>query len=68
MTKFISIHEAAEIEINEAADFYDRESLGLGSAFLDEIEKAIERISLLPELAPKRAKSERSAFPSFHIH
>ncbi len=56
MTKLISIHEAAEIEINEVADFYDRESLGLGSAFLDEIEKAIEQISLLPELAPKRGK------------
>lgn len=56
MTKLISIHEAAEIEINEAADFYDKESLGLGSAFLDEIEKAIKQISLLPKLAPKQGK------------
>jgi hypothetical protein len=31
----LSIHEAAETELNEAADFYDSESLGLGNAFLN---------------------------------
>lgn len=56
MTRSISVHEAAELEINEAADFYDLESPGLGSAFLDEIQKAIELVSLLPESAPRRSK------------
>ena len=33
MSGLFSIHEAAEAEINEAADFYDLESLGLGIVF-----------------------------------
>ena len=39
MTPTISIHEIAEAEINEAADFYDLESPGLGNAFIDEIQR-----------------------------
>jgi hypothetical protein len=45
MSRQLSIHEAAEAEINEAADFYDLKSPGLGSVFIDEIELAISRIS-----------------------
>jgi hypothetical protein len=30
----LSIHETAEAEINEAADFYDLESPGLGTVFV----------------------------------
>jgi hypothetical protein len=37
MTPTISIHEIAETEINEAADFYDLESPGLGNVFIDDI-------------------------------
>lgn len=48
----LSIHEAAEAEINEAADFYDLECPGLGSIFLDQIEKAIENIQLFPTVSP----------------
>jgi toxin ParE1/3/4 len=42
------IHEAAEAEINQAADFYDAECPGLGSIFLDQVEKAIENIQQFP--------------------
>jgi len=42
----VRIHEAAEAEIQEAADFYDIESLGLSAEFADEIEHAVEHISL----------------------
>ena len=42
------IHEAAEAEINQAADFYDAECPGLGSTFLDQVEKAIENIHQFP--------------------
>lgn len=49
MTLSLSIHEAAEAEINEAADFYDVESPGLGTVFIDEIQRAIENISRFPE-------------------
>lgn len=56
MRRSLSIHEAAELEINEAADFYDLESPGLGNAFLDEIQKAIGQILLFPESAPEKGK------------
>lgn len=51
MSRLFSFHETAEVEINEAADFYDLESPGLGSLFLDEAERAIEAISEYPEAA-----------------
>lgn len=49
MTLVFKIHEAAEVEINEAADFYDIESPGLGTVFIDEIQRAIGNISRHPE-------------------
>ena len=52
MTPTISIHEIAETEINEAADFYDLESPGLGNAFIDEIQRAIQSIVEFPAAAP----------------
>jgi plasmid stabilization system protein ParE len=52
MSRSLSIHEAAEVEINEAADFYDAESVGLGDVFIDEIQRTITRISEFPEAAP----------------
>mgnify|MGYP001565679635 CR=1 FL=1 len=52
MSRLFSIHEAAEAEINEAADFYDLESPGLGSVFIDEVQRAIESISQFPDAAP----------------
>ena len=55
MSRSFSIHEAAEAEINEAADFYDLESPGLGGVFLNEIQRAIESIS---ELRTRHRSSE----------
>lgn len=52
MSRLFSIHEVAEAEINKAADFYDLESPGLGSVFIDEIQKAIGKIAEFPEAAP----------------
>jgi len=52
MSRLLSIHETAEAEVNEAADFYDIESSGLGSVFIDEIQRAIVTISEFPEAAP----------------
>lgn len=51
MSRRFSIHETAEAEINEAADFYDLEDPGLGSVFIDEVERGIESISQFPEAA-----------------
>ncbi|MEW6185881.1 MAG: type II toxin-antitoxin system RelE/ParE family toxin [Thermodesulfobacteriota bacterium] len=52
MKRLFSIHETAEIEINEAADFYDLENPGLGNVFIDEIQRSIEIIAQFPEAAP----------------
>lgn len=52
MTRSLEIHTAAEAEINEAADFYDVRSPGLGLAFIDEIQRALRSISEFPEAAP----------------
>ena len=52
MSRSVFVHEAAEAEINEAADFYDIESPGLGSAFVDEIDRAIQHVSEFPSAAP----------------
>jgi plasmid stabilization system protein ParE len=52
MSPTLSIHEVAEAEINEAADFYDLESPGLGGVFLDEIQRAFQSIVDFPDAAP----------------
>jgi plasmid stabilization system protein ParE len=51
MNRRISIHETAEIELNDAADFYDIACPNLGSAFIDEIQRTIEKISEFPDAA-----------------
>ena len=45
----VSYHRLARRELNEAAQFYDSESPGLGSAFLDEIERCTQAIVNFPE-------------------
>ncbi len=52
MSSLFSNHEDVEIEIIEAAEFYDIESIGLGKKFVDEIEIAIEKISCFPYADP----------------
>jgi plasmid stabilization system protein ParE len=52
MSDLVSIHESAEAELNEAADFYDRVSIGLGAKFIEEIERAIGSIKQFPEASP----------------
>lgn len=45
-------HPDARLELREAADFYDLERPGLGTEFLDEVERAIGRIVENPESSP----------------
>jgi plasmid stabilization system protein ParE len=52
MSRQVLIHEAAEIELNEAADFYDIECPELGSVFIDEIQRGIRAIAEFPESGP----------------
>ena len=52
MTRRISFHEVAEQELYEAASYYNAQSQGLGSSFLDEVEHGINQIREYPEAAP----------------
>jgi hypothetical protein len=52
MSHRFSIHEAAEAELSEAAEFCDLKSPGPGSVFIGEVEKGIEIISEVPEAPP----------------
>lgn len=47
-----SFHYLAERELNDAAAYYERESAGLGVAFLDELERCIGHILEHPDAAP----------------
>lgn len=40
----LNIHEDADCELNDAAGYYDAESLGLGTVFLDQLDDGYERI------------------------
>jgi len=52
MTYLVRFHTEAEAEVNEAADFLDRESTGLGEVFLDDLRHAIDLVASHPEIAP----------------
>ncbi len=55
----ISIHDAAEAELAEAASFYESRTSGLGHAFLDEFEKSLARISADAEAFPTMGRNVR---------
>ena len=45
----VSFHQIAEQELNEAAQYYERESPGLGAAFLTEAQRCCDAIIEHPE-------------------
>ena len=45
----IKFLDEAQLELDEAIDFYNNESDGLGSVFLQEVLSAIERIANYPD-------------------
>ncbi len=61
------LHEDADLELSDAADYYDHESRGLGSAFLDEVDSGFDRIRTYPdaavEVAPGIRKLVLAKFP-----
>ena len=42
-------YRLAEYELNEAAQYYDREDPGLGTAFLQEVDRCLQSIQAAPE-------------------
>ncbi len=45
-------HEAADVELREAVDYYDRKAMGLGDRLLEEVKAATRSIERHPEIAP----------------
>jgi plasmid stabilization system protein ParE len=45
-------HRLAELELNEAIEYYELERPGLGAAFLNEVERCVRSISEHPEAGP----------------
>jgi plasmid stabilization system protein ParE len=45
----VSFHRLAERELNEAAQYYELESPGLGAAFLTEVQRSAAAISQYPQ-------------------
>ena len=52
MNKRISFHEIAELELNDAAIFFESETEGLGFRFLAVVETAVSQIQQHPEASP----------------
>lgn len=51
MRKYISLHELAGLELNDAADFYNSKQPGLGRTFILSVQQAVLQISEYPESA-----------------
>ena len=51
MTRQVSLHELAELELNDAADFYESKQPGLGRSFILEAQQAVLQIRDNPEAA-----------------
>ena len=59
MSPSLRLHEDAELELNDATDYYDRESDGLGDAFIDEVEAGFDRIRAYPKASAEVALGVR---------
>jgi toxin ParE1/3/4 len=45
----VSFHDLGKLELNEAAAYYEHESVGLGQAFITEVQRCTEEITRFPE-------------------
>ncbi|MBA4370521.1 MAG: type II toxin-antitoxin system RelE/ParE family toxin [Coriobacteriaceae bacterium] len=59
MTQELRVHSDARREFNDAIDYYERESPGLGLLFTDEVDAGFARIRKHPGAAPQVAKDVR---------
>jgi plasmid stabilization system protein ParE len=63
----IKFHSEARKEFFEAADYYEKQVVGLGDVFIDEVEKVLDVIEQQPASGNKITKTERrflvSRFP-----
>lgn len=59
MTPELRLHPDARREFDDAVNYYERESRGLGSLFTDEVEAGFRRIQEHPRAAPEVANDVR---------
>jgi hypothetical protein len=59
-----SFHDLADRELNEAAQYYELETPGLGSAFVNEVERCVRAILQHPEPAPRSRVSYEGGYSS----
>ncbi len=52
MSSRVGFHPDARRDLREAADFYDLERPGLGTEFLDEVERTLRQVMEYPESSP----------------
>ena len=66
MSLRLDVHEDADLEMNEAAAYYDRESASLGDVFLDAVAVGFKRIREHPESGPElRGGARKLVLPKF---
>jgi toxin ParE1/3/4 len=59
VTPELRVHPEARREFNDAIDYYERESPGLGLLFTNEVDSGFARIHEFPDAAPLVAKRAR---------
>jgi toxin ParE1/3/4 len=59
VTQELRVHPEASREFNDAIDYYEGESPGLGLVFTNEVDSGFARIRELPDAAPLVAKRAR---------
>jgi toxin ParE1/3/4 len=55
--KSVLFHAEAEAEFRAAISYYEGQREGLGTEFRDEVERSVERIARLPQLAPPHGEA-----------
>lgn len=55
----VEIHPEVYKEIDASKQWYDEQSMGLGGRFLDEVDRAMEAISMSPEIWPPYVSGTR---------
>jgi len=57
----VEFTEPASLELDDAIEYYNLQSLGLGDKFFDEILQTIHLVSLFPEAWTRETKDTRKA-------
>jgi len=61
MSLGVRLRRDAERDVEEAAQWYERQRLGLGQQFLDEVLRTLQKIGEQPDLYPVVHRSTRRA-------